>query len=236
MIRMKGRRSGFTLIELLVVIAIIAILAAILFPVFARVRAAGRAADCLSNMNQIGKALKQYATDSQGYMPPNGYYGNWDNVNKRPSMDSWMGRIWEYIGEEKDLLICKQTNVVPSYSFNWQATMRTAGAGDLSVLGGHIDFVSNPRFVLVFEMNLKNPGSYNGDWDPTNEPQLDPDSPNDIDNILHPDLRVSAYFHLSFPGPHPGGNENILFGDGHVKGFKKWDPKAMTFRPVSPMD
>ena len=54
--RMSSRRSGFTLIELLVVIAIIAILAAILFPVFARARENARKAQCISNMKQLALA------------------------------------------------------------------------------------------------------------------------------------------------------------------------------------
>jgi prepilin-type N-terminal cleavage/methylation domain-containing protein/prepilin-type processing-associated H-X9-DG protein len=58
-----SRRSGFTLIELLVVIAIIAILAAILFPVFAQARDKARQAACLSNMKQIGTGLIMYAQD-----------------------------------------------------------------------------------------------------------------------------------------------------------------------------
>jgi prepilin-type N-terminal cleavage/methylation domain-containing protein len=57
------KRKGFTLIELLVVIAIIAILAAILFPVFAQAREKARQASCLSNLKQIGTATQMYAQD-----------------------------------------------------------------------------------------------------------------------------------------------------------------------------
>ncbi len=62
----KGQRRGFTLIELLVVIAIIAVLAAILFPVFARARENARRASCMSNMKQIGLAARQYIDDFDG--------------------------------------------------------------------------------------------------------------------------------------------------------------------------
>ncbi|MBS0162614.1 MAG: prepilin-type N-terminal cleavage/methylation domain-containing protein [Nitrospira sp.] len=58
------RRVGFTLIELLVVIAIIAVLAAILFPVFARAKAAAQKTTCLSNIRQVGLANQLYAGDS----------------------------------------------------------------------------------------------------------------------------------------------------------------------------
>lgn len=62
--------TGFTLIELLVVIAIIAILAAILFPVFARARENARRTSCLSNLKQIGLGFAQYCSDYDGHYPP----------------------------------------------------------------------------------------------------------------------------------------------------------------------
>lgn len=69
------KRNGFTLIELLVVIAIIAILAAILFPVFAQAREKAKQSSCLSNMKQIGLAMKLYADDYEGDFPNGCYTG-----------------------------------------------------------------------------------------------------------------------------------------------------------------
>jgi prepilin-type N-terminal cleavage/methylation domain-containing protein/prepilin-type processing-associated H-X9-DG protein len=70
----KSRR-GFTLIELLVVIAIIAILAAILFPVFAQAREKARATSCLSNLKQTGTAALMYVQDYDEYFPLSLYLG-----------------------------------------------------------------------------------------------------------------------------------------------------------------
>ena len=69
------RSKGFTLIELLVVIAIIAILAAILFPVFAQARSKARQAGCLSNMKQLGLAWVMYAQDYDETSPNPGFLG-----------------------------------------------------------------------------------------------------------------------------------------------------------------
>jgi prepilin-type N-terminal cleavage/methylation domain-containing protein/prepilin-type processing-associated H-X9-DG protein len=71
------RRQGFTLIELLVVIAIIAILAAILFPVFARAREKARQTSCLNNMKQLGIGLTQYLQDWDESFP-------WNRFGKTP--------------------------------------------------------------------------------------------------------------------------------------------------------
>ena len=65
----RSPRQGFTLIELLVVIAIIAILAAILFPVFAKARGKAREIACISNLRQLGMSITMYAEDSDGLYP-----------------------------------------------------------------------------------------------------------------------------------------------------------------------
>jgi prepilin-type N-terminal cleavage/methylation domain-containing protein len=81
--RIVQRLKGFTLIELLVVIAIIAILAAILFPVFARARENARRASCLSNAKQIGLGVMQYAQDyDEKLMFSYGPQGIWADVTQ----------------------------------------------------------------------------------------------------------------------------------------------------------
>jgi prepilin-type N-terminal cleavage/methylation domain-containing protein len=66
---MKTSQKGFTLIELLVVIAIIAILAAILFPVFARAREKARQTTCTSNQRQIAASIQMYCQDHEETFP-----------------------------------------------------------------------------------------------------------------------------------------------------------------------
>src|SRR6187402_2889329 len=81
------KTKGFTLIELLVVIAIIAILAAILFPVFAKVREKARQISCSSNMKQLALGLLQYNQDNDESMPDtNTIWGG-----------GWTGKIYPYI-------------------------------------------------------------------------------------------------------------------------------------------
>src|SRR5947209_9384708 len=87
---------GFTLIELLVVIAIIAILAAILFPVFAQARAKARQTACLSNNKQLGLALQMYTQDYDETLPAQTFdynddrLGIWNLLNAyTKNLDIW---------------------------------------------------------------------------------------------------------------------------------------------------
>ncbi len=95
--------QGFTLIELLVVIAIIAILAAILFPVFGRARENARRTSCLSNLKQIGLGIAQYTQDYDE-RAPNVWFSPTSNVNISnlgAGHYKWMDAIFPYIKSEQ---------------------------------------------------------------------------------------------------------------------------------------
>ena len=115
--------AGFTLIELLVVIAIISILAAILFPVFARARENARRSSCMSNMKQMGIGLMQYTQDYDEMFPP---------------ARQWSDALVPYLKNEK-LFHCPATKNY-GYAMNWK----------LSKLGlAHVN--SPAQSVLIYE-------------------------------------------------------------------------------------
>lgn len=105
-----SRTRGFTLIELLVVIAIIAILAAILFPVFARARQAAHKTQCLSNMKQMGLAFRMYTDDNNGGYPP---------ALHEHDVGSWIEGLQKYTTDN----LVRQCPTDPS--INWGETRGT---------------------------------------------------------------------------------------------------------------
>ena len=115
-------RKAFTLIELLVVIAIIAILAAILFPVFAQAKTAAKITSTLSSVKQLSLALPMYSTDADDMAVPE--YGTSYNVG-----DTWVGRIYPYVKNRSifwDRTRAEQQGddfpdpYYPGYVYKWQ--------------------------------------------------------------------------------------------------------------------
>jgi len=113
-------RRGFTLIELLVVIAIIAILAAILFPVFAQARESARKTQCLSNLKQIGTAWMMYAQDYDERTLINTWNSNTDLGEKRRIFSV---RLQPYVKNEQ-LFVC------PSDRDPWDRTDQEHAVGE----------------------------------------------------------------------------------------------------------
>lgn len=113
-------RKGFTLIELLVVIAIIAILAAILFPVFARAREAARKTSCASNLRQLGTAVQMYVQDYDGqyfshwYLSPVFWFGRVDSSVTPNRVIREDGMLYPYI-RNLDIQKCASFSGLPAY-------------------------------------------------------------------------------------------------------------------------
>ena len=129
------KRKGFTLIELLVVIAIIAILAAILFPVFAKAREKARQSSCASNLKQIAMAMFQYKQDYDGLhvlsYPIIGEHGQYPNpCGDRTGTIYWFADLLQPYVKSEGVFICpsgkRMACIVPpliSYTCNAQVPM-----------------------------------------------------------------------------------------------------------------
>src|SRR3712207_4026545 len=105
----RHRQPGFTLIELLVVIAIIAILAAILFPVFAQVREKARSTACLSNLKQIGMATRMYTQDYDDSLVPNYLWTS-------GSTYQWWSDLLQPYVKNRDVFVCPSWSDIEVYS------------------------------------------------------------------------------------------------------------------------
>ena len=220
-----SNRKAFTLIELLVVIAIIAILAAILFPVFAKVREKARQTACLSNMKQIGLALMQYTGDYDEMTPQR--HSNIPDPKWAPNDTTWRELIYPYV-KSTGLFRC------PSNPNNgvtcWGDSISNGGAADIPTsysatdidftggymsdgsaspsngavsLGGNVSLaqMENPaQFIAVGEQRSgTSPELAVHWWDtPSTSPYLDP--------------KNGIQGHT--------GQSNWCFADGHVKAMK----------------
>ena len=142
---MISKRRGFTLIELLVVIAIIAILAAILFPVFAQAREKARATSCLSNVKQLGLGVHMYAQDWDETFPV--YADSWPGKGSPPPNSNWGDGIYPYVKNDQ-IYLCpsdqRASGILDasdlalgwrpcSYGINWRLSWMVGGAklGDI---------------------------------------------------------------------------------------------------------
>lgn len=119
----QGQRRAFTLIELLVVIAIIAILAAILFPVFARAREAARATACRSNLKQIGTAMAMYTQDYDEMLTPCFMYYDPPGNN----ILAWYPDLLNPYVKNAGIWVCPSQN--PGFATTWKRDWLPAGRG-----------------------------------------------------------------------------------------------------------
>jgi len=167
------KSRGFTLIELLVVIAIIAILAAILFPVFAKAREKARQITCASNEKQLGLAFIQYSQDYDE-MYPQGLPSADGNGNRG---GGWAGMIYPYV-KSTGAFSCPDdpthpqgTRVPVSYAYNFlvgEGTNYTYGPSNTNALGGAIAQITAPTMTILLaevqniDVTVTNPIDYTG--------------------------------------------------------------------------
>lgn len=205
---MRNRRNGFTLIELLVVIAIIAILAAILFPVFAKAREMARQTSCISNQKQLGMAVQMYIQDYEETLPGfwdntagNGQPGGWTFYKAYPNQnrgdfDPSRGSLWGYV-KNAQVFMCPSDGkgTGQSYAINSQlGTTPTTIGFHRGLSLGSIQEPANT--VLLVEERIR----VGGVESPTDDGYILP--PGNVPTIRH--------------------NEGSVFSfcDGHVKALK----------------
>ena len=160
------RHAGFTLIELLVVIAIIAILAAILFPVFARARAKAQQASCLADVKQLSLGFLMYASDYDDYLPLGDYYDSsytneyaWDfftNYGGTPDANGIYPHTLGFVGpytKNSQIAVCPMAALLPSYG------RPTSGYAYNAYLCGMANNASNGPSTPTTKLDLINHAS-----------------------------------------------------------------------------
>ncbi|MDD3925950.1 MAG: DUF1559 domain-containing protein [bacterium] len=193
-------KRGFTLIELLVVIAIIALLAAILFPVFNQAREKARQAQCQSNLKQIGLAFNMYLQDWDEVFPLYTQGGGWQTV-----MDRQMGRGGVYTNFSP-LWKCPSTD-----PFNWIHQ------------DGKQSYGYNYTYLGIKEYNGIPQGSSSLLGAPVHMSRVT----RPADTIMLLDSGGSAFGNAGYSSAHPtnttytvsdrhNGGANVVWVDGHV--------------------
>jgi len=197
-------KKGFTLIELLVVIAIIAILAAILFPVFARAREKARQASCQSNLKQIGLALQMYAQDYDEVLPR--------LYTVTPGVSSGYFHVPELL---HPYINNAQIWMCPSEGSNYQSFdygIKNTYAYNQSRFEGRYDFDAGLSLAQIEDVSgtiafIDDTNLYAGPYSPEVPADYNPDAavPNTSSSA---GTRASARHNEMY---------NIAYADGHVK-------------------
>ncbi len=223
----KRGRSGFTLIELLVVIAIIAILAAILFPVFARARENARRSSCMSNLKQIGLGILQYSQDFDEKMPRAWYNSTDPNGGGFPGDYKWMDAIFPYVKSEQ-LFVCpsaagdqylyRQRDNTKFGSYNMNSTY-FGEAVDLKGPANAGMNIANIQSVATTILSTDGNSGFQLAWEnkasaPTRETLI-----SGIGTISKTDNNGNDRNEGAAWGRHLD-TYNVLFCDGHVKSMK----------------
>jgi prepilin-type N-terminal cleavage/methylation domain-containing protein len=206
---LRRRSPAFTLIELLVVIAIIAILAAILFPVFAQAREKARMSVCLSNMKQVGMGLSMYTSDYDDTLP----LGKGTDVvdfGEPTAAPNYLGSIMPYT-KNRAIFICPSAlpaTAVPSYVWALCTPLSCSTMhGNAVVMSRPLAVIPNPsEIVYVDENRFK----FKVAW---LRPQLQ-DAKKNRYQFWHWDQgpeKIEQYSNTHF------GGGTLVFVDGHAK-------------------
>ncbi len=203
----RHRKDAFTLIELLVVIAIISILAAILFPVFARARENARRTSCLSNVRQIGLGLMQYAQDHDERLVPYNS-GSSDSVN-RPY---YHGAIEPYV---KNIQVFRCPSIKKSYNtFNtlyfptYALNGTAAGSGYVYAgIGTPLATITEPSITWALVETQYSAARWESDgWGRAGVSFASEAIPEEATGVFRMDTHLDG--------------SNVGFADGHVKWVK----------------
>jgi prepilin-type N-terminal cleavage/methylation domain-containing protein len=226
-------QSAFTLIELLVVIAIIALLAAILFPVFSRARETARRTKCAANLHQLGLAFAAYVADYDGC-----YIGTLYYVVEDGNPSAWKVKLKPYT-REKGVFHCPSYKPRIPHSVDYML--------NANLIGWCFEGIANPaKCVVLYDGGGPVIDEQHGsDADPTDElgeARYGEKAwlwPPRNDDFLWDESKPRHNFKLLNPAQYPGddryayeGGYNIVFVDCHTAYFPAWDPERITRYPM----